>query len=301
MTKRNACAVAVALALAGAQAFAANVSASMAVAQSDGSTWVEDLTGLVATDAQNNFSMVQGSSANAYFQNGVFSSSVPTTSDPDYWQWAAGVGSSAGSWSWHTASVVDATQSFSAANPWQSAVKLQNLAGHGDPDMIYAVSAINNNALTQTYTFTFGEAITPTVSGTNSTYADVAGSLTSRSGNGSGAMIAPVSAGGVQLFELSADGGSSFVNAGVDVGQAATVLGTGAYGTYAASNANGPTGQTWNYMRLVSTFSLSGKSAASLVGFASVSPVPEAPTSAMLLLGIGLIGTIVRRRRNMWS
>lgn len=303
MLNKNACAVAVALALATAGASAANVTASMTVAQSDGSSWVEDLSGLVAVDAQNNFSLVQGTGTTGYFQNGSFVSAAQTSSHPDYWQWSAGSGGSAGTWNWHTAQALDGSTPATITdpnNPWQSAVKLENAAGHGDPDLIYAVSAINNSSLTQTYTFNFGEAITPTVSGANSTYADVSGGLTSRSGNVGGASITPLNASGVQRFELSADNGSTFVNAGVDVGQAATTSVTGGYGVYSASNPNGPSDQTWNYMRLVSSFTLSAKSAASLTGYASITPVPEPQVGSMLLLGLGLIGTIVRRRRNLW-
>lgn len=305
MLIKNACAVAVAFCLVAASASAANVSASMSVSQSDGSVWTEDLSGLVVTDAQNNFSMVQGAGTTGYFQNGAFVSAAQTSSHPDYWQWTAGSGGTAGAWNWHSAQTLDGTTPATItdpANPWQSAVKLQNAAGHGDPDLIYAVSAINNNSLAQTYTFTFGEAIAPTVSGANSTYADVSGGLTSRSGNVGGASITPLNASGVQRFELSADNGSSFVNAGVDVGQAANAPAgtTSGYGLYTASNPSGPTGPTWNYMRLVSSFTLSGKSAASLTGFASITPVPEPTQGGMLLLGIGLMGTIVRRRRNLW-
>jgi hypothetical protein len=300
MLKQSACAIAVALTLAAASASAANVSASMTVAQSDGSSWVENLSGLVVTDAQNNFAMVQGTGTTGYFQNGQFVTAAQTGSHPDYWQWNAATAS----WNWHTAQTLDGSMPSTIAdpaNPWQSTVNLQNFSGHGDPDMIYAVSAINNNTLTQTYTFTFGESIAPTVSGPNSTYADVSGGLTSRSGNVGGATITPVNASGVQQFELSADNGMTFVNAGVDVGQAANAASSSTYGLYAANNGNGPTGQTWNYMRLVSSFTLSGKSAASLAGFASITPVPEPQVGSMLLLGIGLIGTMVHRRRNLWT
>ncbi|WP_147321341.1 PEP-CTERM sorting domain-containing protein [Rhodoferax lacus] len=302
MLNKKACAAAVALTLLAASASAANVSASMTVAQSDGSTWVEDLSGLVVTDAQNNFAMVQGAGTSGFYQNGGFVSAAQTGSHPDYWQWNA----TSSSWNWHTAQTLNGTSpaAASSANPWQSVVNLQNFSGHGDPDMIYAVSAINNNALTQTYTFTFAEAIAPTVSGANTTYADISGVLTSRTGNVGGATIAPVNAGGIQSFQLSADNGSTFVNAGVDVGGSVNVAsGTNSFAMASATNPTGPTGLTWNYMRMVSTFTLSGKSAASLAGFASITPVPEPQLGSMMLLGLGLIGTIVRRRsrRNLWQ
>jgi hypothetical protein len=296
MLNKNACAVAVAMTLLAASATAANVTASMTVVQSDGSSWAEDLTGLVVTDAQNNFSMVQGGSTTGIYQNGQFVSAAETATHPDFWQWNA----TTSAWTWHTAQAVDGTTpaAASTSNPWNSVFSLQNMAGHGDPDMVYAVSAINNSALTQTYTFTFGESIAPTVSGSNVTYADVSGGLTSRAGNLGGASITPLGASGVQQFELSADGGATFVNAGVNVGDAASTTGTSTYGVYSSTNPNGPTGQTWDYMRLVSSFTLSGKSAASLAGFASISPVPEPQQDAMLLAGVCMIGTMVLRRRN---
>jgi hypothetical protein len=297
MLKNNACAVAVAMTLLGASASAANVTASMTIVQSDGSRWAEDLTGLVVTDAQNNFSMVQGGSTTGIFQNGQFVSAAQTASHPDYWQW----NTTTSAWTWHTAQALDGTTpaAASTSNPWDSVISLQNLAGHGDPDMVYAVSAINNTALTQTYTFTFGESIAPTVSGANTTYADVSGGLTSRSGNVGGASIAPLAGNSIQQFELSADGGTTFVNAGVNVGDAASTNGTSTYGVYSSTNPNGPTGQTWDYMRLVSSFTLSGKSAASLAGFASISPVPEPQQEAMLLAGVCMIGSMVLRRRSL--
>ena len=298
MLKISSCAVAVALSLLAAGASAGNVSASMTVAQSDGSSWVENLSGLVVADSQNNFSLVQGAGTSGLFQNGAFVTAVQSGGQSDYWQWNA----ASSTWNWHSAQALANATSGSATDPaWQSQVKLQNLSGHGDPDMIYAVSAINNNALTQTYTFSFGEAITPTVSGANTTYADLSGGLTSRSDNAGGTSITPLNASGVQRFELSADNGTSFVNAGVDVGQASSTAGSSTYGLYAATNASGPSGQVWNYMRLVSSFVLSGNSAASLTGYASITPVPEPQSGSMLLTGVGLIGTLVYRRRKSWA
>ncbi len=301
MLNKNACAVAVALALVASGASAGNVSASMTVLQSDGASWVENLSGLLAVDAQNNFSMVQGTGTTGFYQNGAFVSAADATVHADYWQWTAATVDSAGSWGWHSAQTLNGSTpaTTDASNPWQSGVKLQDAAGHGDPDMIYAVSAINNTDLTQTYSFTFGEAIAPIVSGDNSTYADMAGALTSRSTSGAGASITPVNSSGIQRFELSADNGSSFVNAGVDVGQAVTIgSGTSALGTVSATNPNGPSGQSWNYMRLLSSFTLSAKSAASLTGFASITPVPEPSTGLMLLSGLGMFGTMLLRRRH---
>ena len=273
--------------------------ASMTVVQSNGPSWVENLTGLVAMDAQNNFAMVQGSSTTGLFQNGQFVSAIDPNAHPDYWQWMPSNGTAAGYWNWHSAQTLDGTTpaSTTSTNPWMSSIQLQNVGGHGDPDLIYAVSANNNSSFSQTYSFSVGEAIVPAVSSANTTYADISGGLTSR--GGVTATISPSNPNGIQQFQLSADGGATFVNAGVDVGPSASTVGNSSYGVYSATNATGPAGQTWNYMQLVSTFTLSAKSAASLTGFASIStvtPVPEPIEGVMLLLGLGLLAPLVRRR-----
>ncbi|HAF00857.1 MAG TPA: hypothetical protein DCO68_05610 [Methylophilaceae bacterium] len=175
-----------------------------------------------------------------------------------------------------------------------AALSLSNVSGHGDPDISYAYSAVNNNTYNQTYTFAIGEAIVP-VSSSNNVHADIAGALTAKGGGT--ATISPFGVNTtIQQFELSADNGLSFTNAGVNVGPSFSVNGTNNYGVY-ANDAVGPTGQTWNYMQLVSKFTLSGNSRASLVGFASIVPVPEPESYVMFLAGLGLLGFISRRRK----
>ncbi|WP_342617492.1 hypothetical protein [Rhodoferax sp. GW822-FHT02A01] len=174
--------------------------------------------------------------------------------------------------------------------------QLQDGTNYGNPDMYYAVSAINNSSLTQTYTFTIGSAITPTVSGANTVYTEFSGSLTGR--RGVSKSIDAVFSSGIQRVELSADNGLTFVNAGVDLGQGTTSTGASSiFGLYSAINSNGPTGQTWNYMRLVSTFTLTGNSAVALTGYASVTPVPEVDEAAMLLMGLAMLASVARYRR----
>jgi hypothetical protein len=171
---------------------------------------------------------------------------------------------------------------------------LNNVSGHGDPDLSYAISAVNNNTYTQTYTFAVGEAIAPTVSSANLVHADIAGALTTRDAN---VTIAPFGTStAIQQFQLSANNGATFVSAGVDVGPAASAAATATYGPFAA-DASGPTGQTWDYMQIVTKFTLTGKDSASLVGFASITPVPEPETYAFMLFGLGLMGIATRRRK----
>ncbi len=49
-------------------------------------------------------------------------------------------------------------------------------------------------------------------------------------------------------------------------------------------------------MQIVRAFTLTANSSANLVGYASITPVPEPENSAMLLAGLGLIGVIARRK-----
>ena len=299
--KKSTLALAALLSVVSGGAMAGVPTASMTVVQSDGISWIENLTGLVAVDAQNNFAMVQGDGTTGFFQNGAFVSAASTGAHPDFWQWMPTNGAAAGYWNWHSAQTLSGSTpaSTDGTNPWMSSIQLQNVAGHGDPDLIYAVSANNNSALSQTYTFNVGEAIVPPVSTGNTTYADISGAMTSRSGGA--ATITPVNASGIQQFQLSSDGGLTFVNAGVDVGPSASAVGSSTYGLYSATNLNGPEGQTWNYMQLVSTFTLTAKSAASLTGYASISsvtPVPEPLEGAMLLMGLAMLAPLARRRIN---
>ncbi len=276
---------------------AANPVAMLTIEQSDGRTWQENLTGLLVVDAQNNFSMVQGSNTTGLFQNGQFVNTVDTAVHPDYWQWTTDAGTGAGYWNWHTAETVSGAKPASthAGDPWMAGLNLHNLGGHGDPDLTYAISAVNNNTYTQTYTFAVGEVIAPTVNSANIVHADIAGALTTRDGS---VVISPFGTNAaIQQFQLSADFGTSFVNAGVDVGPQVSAGSTAAYGIFAA-DAAGPTGQTWNYIQILSKFTLTAGDSASLVGYASITPVPEPEAYAMMLSGLGLIGFMLRRRKH---
>ena len=74
----------------------------MTVTPTNGPSWVENLTGLVVADAQNNFAMVQGDGTTGYFWGGQFISASQATVQRDFWQWAPGSTSSAGYWNWHS-------------------------------------------------------------------------------------------------------------------------------------------------------------------------------------------------------
>ena len=286
------------LSLSAASAFAANPAALLTINQADGTLWQENMTGLLVVDAQNNFSLLQGGGGTGLYQNGSFVSAIDTSVHPDYWQWkvdAAGIGS----WNWHSAQTTSGATpvNTTASDPWMSSLILSNAGGHGDPDLSYAFSAVNNNAINQTYTFSIGEAILPAVSSANDVYADIAGGLTAK-GSGT-AIISPFGTNSaIQKFELSSDNGLSFINAGVDVGPTFSAKGTSSYGPFASNTVAGPSGQTWNYMQLTSKFTLGANTRASLVGFASITPVPEPGSYAMVLAGLGLMGFMSRRRKD---
>jgi hypothetical protein len=297
MLKKLINAAVVALAFPAGSVLAANPVAMLTIQQSDGKSWQENMTGLLVVDVQNNFTMIQGQNTTGLFQDGQFVNAVDTGAHPDYWQWTTDADTGAGYWNWHTAETVSGATptSTNAADPWMAGLNLHNVSGHGDPDLSYAISAVNNNAFTQTYTFAVGEVISPTVSSANVVHADIAGALTTRDGS---VTISPFGANAaIQQFQLSADNGISFVTAGVDVGPLVSASGTATYGTFAA-DASGPTGQTWNYVQIVSKFTLTGGDSASLVGFASITPVPEPEAYAMMLAGLSLIGFLAHRRRN---
>lgn len=283
-------AVAAAFVCSAGGAYGANPTATLNIQQWGGGVWSENVSGLLVLDAQDNFALRQGAATTGIYQNGVFVDSASTAGN--YWQWRNDT--SGGYWNWHSTDVVDSTKPVAADNPWMSVMQLKSVSGHGDPDIAYAFSAFNNTASNQTYTFVVGEAILPTVNGANTVYSDISGGLTTRDGNvtvtPSGANVA------LQKFQLSADNGLTFVDAGVDVGPAASATGTVTYGPYSSPVSSGPVG-SWNYIQLANTFVLTPKDGTSFVGYASINAVPEPTALAMLLAGMGLMAAMVRRRQ----
>ncbi|MDX1915064.1 MAG: FxDxF family PEP-CTERM protein [Methylophilus sp.] len=275
-------------------AYAANNTAVLTITQEDGTVWQEDISKLIVVDNQNNFTMLQGQGTTGLFQNGSLVDTIDNAVHPDFWEWKVDAATNVGSWNWHSSQTNSGATEVTGDDLWMAALSLTNVSGHGDPDISYAYSAVNNNTYNQTYTFAIGEAIVP-VSSSNNVHADIAGALTAKGGGT--ATISPFGINTtIQQLELSADNGLSFINAGVNVGPSLSVTGTNNYGVY-DKDAVGPTGQTWNYMQLVSKFTLSGNSRASLVGFASIVPVPEPESYAMFLAGLGLLGLASRRRK----
>lgn len=261
------------------QAIAASPLATIRIADESGTTWVEKLgtatiggnqssaqAGLLQFDAgTGNFSMLQGKSGDSISADGI-----------DAWIW-----NSTGSyWSWHSAETLD--------GDYMAGMELHGISGKGDPELSYSLTALNKKGRKQTYTIIADETtIAPPLSGANTVFASISGSLAATGGT--------LQITQNQSFKLSTDGGSSSVGAGVDLASTYSTSSNGSYGVSSAVKA-GPQ-NAWNYMQLSTVFTLSGGTGSATVeGYASLAPVPEPQTYAMLLAGLGMLGVIARRR-----
>ena len=179
-------------------------------------------------------------------------------------------------------------------NVWDSFVQLK-AAGNVDPIMTYSFSAKNNSAVNQTYTFSYGESIDPSIFGNYFVNADIAGSVT-RGNLTQDAQITPTLS-KIQTLKLSTDGGLTFLNAGVDVGTTHTSSSkTNPFGTEYAEAYGNLSGI--NYWQFDVSFILTpNKDAAALSGSAEISAIPEPATYAGLMGGVMLLGAMMRRRR----
>lgn len=177
----------------------------------------------------------------------------------------------------------------------RATVAILDVQGKIDPFMTYSLAVKNNTAVTQTYTFVFGESIVPTITGAYTVQADVGVSLSTTTPT---ATVAPVGlAPKFQLLQLSADNGATSFNAGVDVG---TTLSRATNGTSTMSEAssliNGTTLLALNYWEFRTTFTLTpGGDAVGISGFAEITPIPE-PATFSLCAGALVLGLVARRR-----
>lgn len=177
----------------------------------------------------------------------------------------------------------------------QATITLLNATGKIDPFMTYSFSVKNNTASTQTYTFSFGEAIVPTFAGDYTLFADVAMSISTSTPP---ATIAPVGL-KIQDVRLSTDGGLTTFGGGVGVGNSLTRVTPGTATSYDASGiVNGTSGLPLNYWEFQTSFTLTpGGDAVGLSGFAEIIPIPE-PGAFALLAGCGaFVLGVVRRIR----
>lgn len=281
------------------QALAANPQAILTINQYDASgstvthSWQENLAPLLSVnDVTGDFTLIQGSTGQK-----VYNLSNP--SDPDYWAWNSATATAAGYWSWHSAQTLDGStpEATNSSNPWMTSISLTTLSGHGDPDMSYGFTARNNTNLTQTYTFSVSEVLTPAFTGANTVYADVGAALSNPSGSLQLSPVFPATT--IQTFSLSSDFGATLVNAGVNVGPAYTTATTGtSFYPLSTATASGPVG-TWNYMQIDTQFTLSGgRDVASVSGFASITAVPEPDDFALMASGLLMMGFIATRRNS---
>jgi hypothetical protein len=211
-------------------------------------------------------------------------------------------------WNWTTVNVFD-----SATDSFQSETGLKQTESDGsilkvyatgstDPFLSYAFGVTNPSTSAQTYTFTDGATVSPSISGNYNLFADIGGSVTNVV-PGSPLQLLPI-ASTIQTLQISQDGGATFVDAGTDVGQSLTTLalGTTSYGVY-SSTLSGPAPFAVNYWQLEDQFSLTGNGdSAAFSGFAEItantSLVPEPATYATILGALTLGVVLLRRSRN---
>jgi hypothetical protein len=197
--------------------------------------------------------------------------------------------------SWHSWAMANGNTGTAASHPdtsWRASVTFAAL-GNVDPEMSYGLFAKNNTNTTQTYTLSYGESIVPDINGAYTLHADISGSVTNPAGTGSVNLSQVPGFNKLQAVRLSSDGGTTFVNGGVDVGNAysSTTVGSQAYGSDSADTTG--IGH-YNYWDFQTQFQLSAKDTAVLTGYAEITAVPE-PASWILPV-IGLVGFGALRR-----
>jgi hypothetical protein len=270
---------------------------SMLVQQDDGSSsWDLSLSSLMSFNAATGALTFDASKLAAPVSDALGQWSLATAGSAD----VDGTILAADRVKWHSWTLADGTTgtTATASNPWASVFSF-TAAANVDPFMTYGFTVKNNTATTQTYTFSMGEALVPTVSGPYNIHADVSGSIVN--GTGSNVTITPALADEdgdtipeLQVLRLSNDGGLTFVNAGVDVGQADSALTSKPYGLYLQDKSGSG---TFDYWAIETKFTLTpGKDVASLAGYVEISPVPEPVSSSLMIAGLGLIAWIARRR-----
>lgn len=161
-----------------------------------------------------------------------------------------------------------------------------------DPAVGWGLSAINHSDSPLSFTTGVLNTFLAPIDNVDSwVYASFSGSVTDLDGDG--VAVTPV---GAKIQTTTLDGTT---NMGVDVGDAFSYSGgfpgnSEQIPTSEAGPLLGP-GGAWSSMELATSFTLSPRDVATLNGFASIQPVPE--PSTLLLVGFGLLGVAVWKRR----
>jgi hypothetical protein len=185
--------------------------------------------------------------------------------------------------------------------------RLVNLDALWDPDpqLDYGFSFIDTGA-PSTVTVTFLLPMVPPLAAATSVRAQISGSITDRVENG--VSITPVAGdpdgdgiGEIQVMEL----GLPFVNAGVDVGPAASFTPassmsshTALYGPHSDGPQLGPPGGPFTVMRVTTSFTGSGDGDAYAFR-GNAFAIPEPSTWVLTLMGVGIMLGACRRR--LWN
>jgi len=199
--------------------------------------------------------------------------------------------------SWMTASGNVATAT-DAGNPWAASLIVTHVSGNVDPTMDYGFYFKNSTTSTQTYKVIYGETIDPIVDGDYLVTASLSGATTNVDGGTTVAPLLSSASGLIQQLLLSADGGDTLVNAGVDVGPGVTNAGTATYGPFTASSGGTAPSTGYNYWTFKTQFALTGNKDVFVAnGAASIVAVPEPQSLALLLVSLVLIGWRSLRRK----
>lgn len=299
-TMRHITAIALAISALSSQALAGSAPVSQAhmnvqITDHAGYSWHLNLSPYSSIDAETGDVGLDLSSITAPISDasGQWSKGTAQVYDPDTESY---VHVEAITWhSWAMANGNTGTAASNADTPWRASVTFAAL-GNVDPEMSYGFIAKNNTNTTQTYTISYGESIVPEINGGYTLHADISGSVTNPAGTGNVNVSQVPGFNKLQAVRLSSDGGATFANGGVDVGNAytSTTVGSQPYGTDSADTTGIGHHDYWEFQ---TQFQLSAKDTAVLTGYAEITAVPEPESWMLPLIGLLAFGALRRHRQ----